>query len=102
MFPLPIPRISTLHYSDRDMSMHKRVLTDGETAVLTLIQQGYGPHNSIDKVLFNPSNEAIMFVRLLNGMSIVLANLTNLAARRADGSIASDDELKKKWLRLDK
>jgi hypothetical protein len=89
--------------SDRDRSMHnRRVLSDGETAVLTLIQQGYGPQNSIDKVFFNPTNEAIMFVRLLNGMSMVMANLTNLAARRADGSISSDDELKKKWLRLDK
>ena len=83
--------------------MHnRRVLSDGETAVLTLIQQGYGPQNSIDKVFFNPTNDAIMFVRLLNGMSIVMANLTNLAAWRADGTIASDDELKKKWLRLDK
>jgi hypothetical protein len=39
-------------------------------------------------------------VRLANGMSCLLANLSHLAARRADGTISSDDELKTKWLRL--
>jgi hypothetical protein len=82
--------------------MGRRVLTEGEIAVLTIIQEGYGAHNSMDKVYFSPSDEAVMFVRLANGMSIVMANLSNLAARRADGTIASDDELRKKWLRLDK
>ena len=83
--------------------MHnRRVLTHGETAVLTIIQQGYGPHNGIDKVYFTPADEAVIFVRLSNGMSIVMANLSNLAARRADGTIASDDELKTKYLRLGK
>jgi hypothetical protein len=82
--------------------MQRRVLTQGETAVLTLIQQGYGAHNSGEKVFFTPAGEAVIFVRLTNGMSIVMANLSNLAARRADGSISSDDELKSKWLRLDK
>ncbi|MGD0758074.1 MAG: hypothetical protein ABR921_04145 [Candidatus Sulfotelmatobacter sp.] len=74
--------------------MNRRVLTDGETAVLTIIQEGYGSHNSIDKVFFSPTDEAVMFVRLLNGMSVVMANLSNLAARRADGTISSDDEMK--------
>jgi hypothetical protein len=80
--------------------MLRRVLTEGETAVLTIIQEGYGSHNSIDKVYFSPANEAVMFVRLENGMSVVMANLSNLAAWRADGTIASDNELKTKWLRL--
>lgn len=80
--------------------MPKRILTDGETSVLTIIQQGYGPHNTIDKVFFSPADEAVMFVKLSNGNSIVMANLSNLAAWRADGTIASDDELRTKWLRL--
>jgi len=80
--------------------MPRRVLTEGETAVLTIIQQGYGPHNSIDRVFFSPADEAVMFVRLSNGNSIVMANLSNLAAWRADGTIASDDELRTRWLRL--
>jgi hypothetical protein len=84
------------------MPRQRRVLTHGETAVLTLIQQGYGAHNDVGKVFFTPADEAVIFVRLANGMSIVMANLSNLAARRADGSISSDDELKTRWLRLDK
>ncbi len=82
--------------------MPRRELTEGETAILILIQQGYGAHNSVDKVFFSPANEAVIFVRLLNGMSIVMANLSNLAAWRADGTISNDEELKMKWLRLDK
>lgn len=77
------------------ISMSRRVLTDGETAVLTIIQEGYGAHNTVDKVFFSPADEAVMFVRLLNGMSVVMANLSDLAARRADGTISSDDEMKK-------
>jgi hypothetical protein len=77
------------------MSMNRRGLTDGETAVLTIIQEGYGAHNTVDKVFFSPADEAVMFVRLLNGMSVVMANLSDLAARRADGTISSDDEMKK-------
>ncbi len=84
------------------MQRQRRVLTHGETAVLKLIQQGYGAHHDVDKVFFNPTGEAVIFVRLANGMSIVMANLSSLAARRADGSISSDEELKTKWLRLDK
>jgi ABC-type branched-subunit amino acid transport system ATPase component len=80
--------------------MPKRVLTEGEIAVLTVIQQGYGEHHTLDRVYFSPADDAIIFVRGTNGMSILLANLSNLAARRADGTIASDDELRKKHLRL--
>jgi regulation of enolase protein 1 (concanavalin A-like superfamily) len=39
-------------------------------------------------VYFTPADEAVIFVRLANGMSIVMANLSNLAARRADGTIS--------------
>jgi hypothetical protein len=82
--------------------MPKRDLTDGETAILTIIQQGYGLHNGIHNVFFSPADEAVIFVRLENGMSKVMANLSTLAARRADGTIPSDEELKVKWLRLNK
>ena len=80
--------------------MARRVLTIEETAVLTIIQEGYGVHNHAGKVFFSPANEAVIFVRLANGMSALMANLSNLAARRADGTISSDDELRTKWLRL--
>jgi hypothetical protein len=80
--------------------MPRRVLTEGETAVLTAIQRGYGPQNSIDAVSFTNTDEAIIFVKASNGTSPLMANLTNLAAWRADGIISSDDELRTKWLRL--
>jgi hypothetical protein len=80
--------------------MPGRVLTDGETAILVFIQEGYGPHNSKEKVFFSRTDEAVIFVRLANGMCPLMANLSNLAARRANGTISSDDELKTKWLRF--
>jgi len=80
--------------------MPRRVLTEGETAVLTIIQEGYGPHHTVNRVFFSPADEAVIFVRLTNGMSVVMANLSHLAARRADGTISSEEELRVKWLRL--
>ena len=59
-----------------------------------------GAHNSLEKVYFNPGDEAVIFVRLTNGMSIVLANLSTLAAQRANGTIPNDEELRRKWLRM--
>jgi hypothetical protein len=79
--------------------MHRRVLTAGETAVLTMIQEGYGPQNSTDEVVFTDADEAVIFVKASKGTSPMMANLSNLAAWRANGTISSDDELKK-WLRL--
>jgi hypothetical protein len=80
--------------------MPKRILTEGETAVLVMIQEGYGAHNNVHRVFFSPTDEAVIFVRLANGMSILMANLSNLAARCADGTITCDEELRTKWLRL--
>jgi len=79
----------------------KRALTEGEAAVLVIIQEGYGPQqNGVDRVYFSPADDAVLFVKLKNGMNTLFANLSNLAAQRADGTIASDDELKTKHLRL--
>jgi len=80
--------------------MPRRALTDGETAVLVIIQQGYGAHNGLDRVYFSQADEAVIFVKLSNGMNTLLANLSHLAARCADGTISSDDELRTKYLRL--
>ncbi len=49
--------------------MPKRPLTEGENAVLLIIQAGYGAHNTIDRVYFSPANEAVMFCKLANGMN---------------------------------
>lgn len=80
--------------------MNRRVLTAGESAILAMIQQGYGPQNSADKVFFTKADEAVVSVEASDGTSALMANLSNLAAWRADGTIASDEELKSRWLRL--
>ena len=80
--------------------MRRRNLTAGEAAILTMIQQGYGSQNTADEVFFTDADEAALFVKASNGTSPVMANLTNLAAWRADGTISSDEELKREWLRL--
>ena len=82
------------------MSAGSRELTPGESAILSMIQQGYGSRNTVDEVFFTDANEALIFVKVSDGTGPVMTNLTNLAAWRADGTIPSDEELKKKWLRL--
>lgn len=80
--------------------MRRRELTANEAAVLTTIQQGYGPQNSVDTVFFTDAGEGVIFVKASDGTSTLMANLTNLAAWRADGTIPSDEELKRDWLLL--
>lgn len=81
--------------------MNRRVLSDGEAAILVLIQQGYGPQNSAESVFFTKADEAVLFIRASDGTSSLMANLSNLAAWRADGTISSDEELKREWLRIE-
>ena len=80
--------------------MRRRELTANEAAVLTIIQQGYGPQNSVDAVFFTDADEATIFVKAFDGTSVVMANLTNLAAWPADGTISTYEELKRDWLLL--
>jgi hypothetical protein len=65
-----------------------------------MIQEGYGSQNTVDEVFFTDADEAAILVKASNGTSSLMANLTNLAAWRADGTIPSDEELKTFWLRL--
>jgi hypothetical protein len=80
--------------------MNRRDLSDTEASILTMIQEGYGPQNTADKVFFTEPDEAVLFVKAPDGSSPLMANLSNLAAWRADGTIPSDDELKREWLRV--
>jgi len=80
--------------------MPKRDLTAGETAILNIIQQGYGHQNTANDVFFTKADEAAIFVKAPDGTSPMVANLSNLAAWRSDGTIKSDEELKRDWLRL--
>lgn len=82
------------------MSMSRRDLTPGETRILRMLQGGYGPQNSVDEVFFTDAGEAGVLVRASDGTSPLMVNLTSLAAWREDGSIQSDEELKRDWLHL--
>ena len=68
--------------------------------MLAMIRQGYGPQNSIDKVFFSDSDDAVIFIKSSDGTIPLMVNLTVLATLRADGTIPSDDELKRQWLHL--
>jgi hypothetical protein len=80
--------------------MRRRDLSPGEAAILKMIQEGYGLQNTADVVFFTNADEAAIFAKAPDGTSRVMANLTNLAAWRADGTIANDEELRRNWLRL--
>ena len=80
--------------------MRNRELTAPEAAILIIIRQGYGSQNTADKVFFTNADEAAIFVTASDGRSPVMANLTNLAAWCADGTISSDKELKREWLQI--
>jgi hypothetical protein len=95
-----IPFLGTNSLSYDFPRMRRRDLTVGEFVVLRMIQQGYGLQNSLGKVFFTDTDEAAIFVKASTGRSVLMANLTNLAAWRADGRITSDEELKSDWLLL--
>jgi hypothetical protein len=82
------------------MVIHRRDLTSGEMKILGIIQNGYGSNNTADKVFFTRTDEAAIAVEDSTGNTQLMANLTNLAAWRADGTILTDDVLRKDWLRL--
>lgn len=78
--------------------VNRRKLTPGETHVLELIQDIYGDQNTEEEVFFPSEKEAAIFVINTDGSSALMVHLTNLANWRSDGTIASDEELKKDWL----
>ena len=80
--------------------MRRRDLTPAEAGILRMIQEGYGLQNTRDEVFFTEADEAVIFVKASDGSSRVMANLSTLAAWRADGTIPSDEELRRDWLRL--
>jgi hypothetical protein len=80
--------------------MRRRELTTQEAAILKMIEDGYGSANSTDEVFFSEKDDAVIFVKASDGTMPLCANLTNLAAWRADGTISSDEELKKDWLQI--
>ena len=78
-----------------------RQLTTGELEILEMIQEAYGEQNTVDSVFFSERDEAVIFVKTATGTTPLMVVLTNLAQWRADGAIASDEELKRKWLHIE-
>jgi hypothetical protein len=78
----------------------RRVLSQGESAIFKLIQDHYGSQNTLDDIVFSSDNEAVIWVRAADGTTPLFASLTNLSAWREDGSIPSDEELLRDWLRI--
>jgi hypothetical protein len=67
----------------------RRSLTEGESFVLKQILEMYGERNTEDDVFFSDIGEAVLFVKDRNGIQVLMAVLTNLAAMCEDGTIGS-------------
>ena len=79
------------------MSRH---LTKEETRVLGLIQAYYGSQNSADGITWVNAGEAVLWITDNAGAAVLMANLTNLANWRLDGTISNDEELTRDWLQI--
>jgi hypothetical protein len=83
------------------MTLHRRELTTDERRVLGIIQETFGrAQNSEGDIFFTADDQAAIFVKASDGSSQVMANLTNLAGLRADGTTSSDEDLKRDWLHI--
>jgi hypothetical protein len=80
--------------------MKRRKLSAGEAEILRLVQEEYGTQNTEQDVFFTDADEAALFVKGRDGTSPIMVVLTNLAAWRKDGTIASNDALREEWLRV--
>jgi hypothetical protein len=80
------------------VNLPPRKLTADESAVLAIIRDRFGDRNTPDEVFFTDTGEAALFIKAPDGNSVAAANLTNLAAWRADGTIATDEEMTTEWL----
>ena len=77
-----------------------RELTDEENRILELIQSHYGPQNTAASITWMNDDVATLWVTDTTGAMVLVANLTNLAAWRLDGTIGTDEELQRDWLRI--
>ncbi len=81
--------------------MSRRDFSEQEVGILKLIQVHYGSHNNEDGVMFSDRDDAVIWVKDEKGSMPLLANLTNLASWRTDGTIPTEEELLRVWLRVE-
>jgi hypothetical protein len=78
-----------------------RNLTEGDLRILRMIQVHYGPQNSVEDAFWGGDDNAVLLVKSRDASGSLMMNLTNLAKWRADGTIASDEDLRREWLRIE-
>jgi hypothetical protein len=79
------------------MESPRRPLTDDEARILKLLRDLYGPQNDVDSVSFTNQDQAAILVRDINGASVIIVVLTNVAiTQKMEGW--SDEEVCKKCL----
>ena len=80
--------------------MVSRQLTEAESRILKMIQSHYGAQNTAESITWMNDDEATLWVTDTSGTIVLLVNLTNLANWRLDGTISTDQELRRDWLRI--
>jgi hypothetical protein len=81
------------------MASSRRILTTGESHILDLLRDYYGPANNADAVFFTDRDEAVIFVTDCNGIAGMAVNLTNVALFQQMDNL-SDEETIEQWLRI--
>jgi hypothetical protein len=64
-------------------------------------QAHYGPQNSVEDAFWAGGDQAVLLVKSRDGSRTFMVNLRNVAAWRVDGTIASDEDLRRDWLRIE-
>ena len=77
----------------------ERELTIDESNILNVIQDMYGDQNTTEQIFFSDS-EACISIKNSVGENIMFANISNLATWHSDCSIATEKELREKWLSM--
>jgi len=77
-----------------------RTLSPEEHRILKIIQTHYGSHNSEHSITWLEGNEASLWIKDRTGTPLLVAQLTNLANWRTDGTIADDSGLRD-WLQIE-
>jgi hypothetical protein len=80
--------------------MGRKKLTIGESKILALIQEEYGPQNTEKDVFYSDKGEAVIFAKDMLGLPYKLINLTNVATMCENGTIKSEKELISKWIHI--
>jgi hypothetical protein len=81
--------------------VNRRELTKGEITILEMIRSHYGSRNAPAEVIFMDTGEAVLWVRAEDESIPLVVNLSNLAKWYADGTISTEEELKKDWLQIE-